>query len=76
MEASLSYIPNSHVYKFHPFLLGEMIIENFFKECTNEIIDNMLLKLNGVSVSRGIMTLTSSLEMQVYRYINSPLVDH
>lgn len=42
-----------------------MTIENFFKECTNDIVENILLKLNGVTVSRGIMTLTASLEMQV-----------
>ncbi|KAI4458553.1 vacuolar protein sorting-associated protein vps13 [Holotrichia oblita] len=43
---------------------GEFNIENFFKEYTSEIVENILVKANGITVSRGVMSLTSILEMQ------------
>ncbi|KAB0792527.1 hypothetical protein PPYR_14486 [Photinus pyralis] len=46
------------------FDTGELNIENFFKEYTTERIENILIKLKDITVLRGIMTLTSSLEMQ------------
>ncbi|KAJ8960584.1 hypothetical protein NQ318_013873 [Aromia moschata] len=44
---------------------GELRVENFFKDYTTDITENILVKLNGVTVTRGVMTLTSTLEMQV-----------
>lgn len=41
-----------------------MTAENFFKQYENETVENILFKLDNVTVSRGIMTLTNSLEMQ------------
>ncbi|KAK4883024.1 hypothetical protein RN001_006343 [Aquatica leii] len=46
------------------FDTGELNVENFFKEYPQETIENILIKLKDITVSRGIMTLTSSLEMQ------------
>lgn len=51
---------------------GELNIENFFKESSpvrestpaNLIIENILLKLEGTTILRAVMTLASSLEMQ------------
>lgn len=43
-------------------------MENFFKEYPNESVENILLKLNGITISRGVMTLTSTLVMQVNNY--------
>lgn len=52
--------------------MGELNVENFFKELTNyasndgitPVIDNVLLKLESAFVSRGLMTLAGSLEIQ------------
>lgn len=46
------------------FDTGEITAENFFKQSPNETTENILFKLDNVTVSRGIMTLTNSLEMQ------------
>ncbi|KAK5650330.1 hypothetical protein RI129_001359 [Pyrocoelia pectoralis] len=46
------------------FDTGELNVENFFKEYSNERIENILIKLKDITILRGIMTLTSSLEMQ------------
>ncbi|KAG5885875.1 hypothetical protein JTB14_019138 [Gonioctena quinquepunctata] len=43
---------------------GELKVENFFKDYATEVTENILVKLSGVTASRGIMTLTSTLEMQ------------
>lgn len=41
-----------------------MIAENFFKQYSTETVENIMIKLDNMTVSRGIMTLTNSLEMQ------------
>lgn len=46
------------------FDVGEISIENFFKESSDETVENILFKLENATVSRGIMTLTNCLEMQ------------
>ncbi|KAF5301566.1 hypothetical protein FQR65_LT08871 [Abscondita terminalis] len=43
---------------------GELNVENFFKEYSQETVENILIKLKDITVLRGIMTLTSNLEMQ------------
>lgn len=43
---------------------GRMVVENFFKEQEDETTENILVKIEHVTTSRGIMTLTSSLQMQ------------
>ncbi|GJQ74448.1 hypothetical protein Trydic_g21318 [Trypoxylus dichotomus] len=43
---------------------GEFTVENFFKEYTNEIVENILIKADAITVTRGIMSLTSVLESQ------------
>lgn len=55
--------------------LGDLLIENFFKELSstrnenaspnqNPVIDNILIKLNNVMLSRAVMTLAGTLEVQ------------
>ncbi|KAF5273457.1 hypothetical protein FQA39_LY07474 [Lamprigera yunnana] len=46
------------------FDTGELNVENFFKEYPQDTIENILVKLNEITVSRGIMALTSNIEMQ------------
>ncbi|KAK9875024.1 hypothetical protein WA026_005834 [Henosepilachna vigintioctopunctata] len=43
---------------------GDFNIENFFKEGSEDIVENILLKWDNITVTRGVMTLTSTLEMQ------------
>lgn len=43
---------------------GELTIENFFKECNGLIIENILIRAEGATIVRAVMTLASSLEMQ------------
>ncbi|CAH1112949.1 unnamed protein product [Psylliodes chrysocephalus] len=43
---------------------GQLKVENFFKDYPQEVTENILVKLNDVMASRGVMTLTSTLEMQ------------
>ncbi|XP_017782614.1 PREDICTED: vacuolar protein sorting-associated protein 13A-like [Nicrophorus vespilloides] len=43
---------------------GDLSMENFFKEYDNEIIENILVKIEHITVSRGLMLLNSSMEMQ------------
>ncbi|XP_066252577.1 intermembrane lipid transfer protein VPS13A-like [Euwallacea similis] len=43
---------------------GNLRIENFFKEAENGVVENILVKLKEVVITRGVMTLTSTLEMQ------------
>lgn len=43
---------------------GELHVENFFKEYNGDTMENILLKWTGITVTRGVMTLTPSLEMQ------------
>ncbi|XP_063908904.1 intermembrane lipid transfer protein VPS13C-like isoform X2 [Zophobas morio] len=43
---------------------GDLYVENFFKEYSNDIMENILLKWTGMTVTRGVMTLVPSLEMQ------------
>lgn len=47
------------------FDAGSLNVENFFKEYPNECVENILLKLDGITITRGVMTLTSTLVMQV-----------
>lgn len=49
---------------FNAFL-GALNVENFFKEYPNEYVENILLKLEGITITRGVMTLTSTMVMQV-----------
>lgn len=44
---------------------GELKIENFYKESNNDAIENILIKWTQITATRGVMTLTPSLEMQV-----------
>lgn len=53
-------------YVKYKSLLGNLRIENFFKESDCGVVENILVKLKEVTVTRGIMTLTSTLEMQVH----------
>lgn len=61
-------------------ILGDLTVENFFKDITqqmlnksnvsmnqihNPVIDNLLIKLDSVTLSRAVMTLAGSLEVQV-----------
>lgn len=65
-----------------------MTVENFFKEISQTkssnlgsnsvtpVIDNMLLKLDSISLNRAVMTLAGSLELQVLNneyHLISPL---
>ncbi|XP_057653630.1 intermembrane lipid transfer protein VPS13A-like [Diorhabda carinulata] len=43
---------------------GQLKIENFFKDYPQEITENILVKLKDVMASRGVMSLTSTLETQ------------
>ncbi|RZC35875.1 vacuolar protein sorting-associated protein 13A-like, partial [Asbolus verrucosus] len=43
---------------------GELNVENFFKEYGNDTMENILLKWTGLTITRGVMTLVPSLEMQ------------
>ncbi|XP_030755861.1 vacuolar protein sorting-associated protein 13A-like [Sitophilus oryzae] len=43
---------------------GKLSIENFFKESENEVTENIMVKLKEVIVTRGVIGLTSILEMQ------------
>lgn len=46
---------------------GELTVENFFKESPptkSAVIENILLKLEGTTIFRAVMTLASNLEMQ------------
>lgn len=43
---------------------GELTIENFFKEYNGMIVENILVRAEGATVVRAVMTLASSLEMQ------------
>ena len=64
--------------------LGDLSVENFFKEvalssgCTGEntfvpIIDNILVRLEAVQLSRAVMTLAGSLEVQVLILLTTQL---
>lgn len=64
-----------NVISIYYFLLGDLLIENFFKEMSNNqtstspiqnpVIDNVLIKLVNVTLSRAVMTLAGTLEVQV-----------
>lgn len=43
---------------------GELNVENFFKEYNNDTMENILVKWTGTTITRGVMTLVPSLEMQ------------
>ncbi|CAH1186159.1 unnamed protein product [Phyllotreta striolata] len=43
---------------------GQLKVENFFKDYHQEVTENILVKLNDATASRGVMTLTAMLEMQ------------
>ncbi|XP_045467694.1 vacuolar protein sorting-associated protein 13C-like [Harmonia axyridis] len=43
---------------------GDFHVENFFKEGLNDIVENILLKWGDITVSRGVMSLTATLQMQ------------
>ncbi|KAH1005296.1 hypothetical protein HUJ04_006309 [Dendroctonus ponderosae] len=43
---------------------GNLRIENFFKESETGVVEDILAKLKEVVVTRGVMSLTSTLEMQ------------
>ncbi|KAF7285850.1 hypothetical protein GWI33_009822 [Rhynchophorus ferrugineus] len=43
---------------------GKLTIENFFKESENDVVENILIKLKEVTITRGVVGLTSALEMQ------------
>ncbi|XP_044757951.1 vacuolar protein sorting-associated protein 13A-like [Coccinella septempunctata] len=43
---------------------GDFHVENFFKEGPSDIVENILLKWSDITVSRGVMSLLSALQMQ------------
>ncbi|XP_060526445.1 intermembrane lipid transfer protein VPS13C-like isoform X2 [Cylas formicarius] len=43
---------------------GNLRMENFFKETDGQLVENVLVKLKDVLITRGVMTLNSTLEMQ------------
>lgn len=43
---------------------GELTIENFFKEYGGLVVENILIRAEGATVVRAVMTLAASLEMQ------------
>ncbi|EEZ98160.2 hypothetical protein TcasGA2_TC000586 [Tribolium castaneum] len=43
---------------------GELHVENFFKEYNSDTMENILIKWTGTTITRGVMTLIPSLEMQ------------
>ncbi|XP_025830546.1 vacuolar protein sorting-associated protein 13C [Agrilus planipennis] len=43
---------------------GELHLENFFKRYSNDVVDNILVKLDQICLSRAVMGLTANIEMQ------------
>lgn len=63
---------------FFCLFLGDLLIENFFKELKRHnrdasptpspVVDNVLVKLVNITLSRAVMTLAGTLEVQVCYY--------